>query len=84
VHRNQPDPALGRMAAQIWHAATNRLPAVAVDEPARTEAVLRSWHREGDGFAPDDASVDLTEREPMDRFDRPADVPSTDRRTMAP
>jgi glucosyl-3-phosphoglycerate synthase len=65
VHRNQPDPALGRMAAQIWHAAMRRLPAAAVAEPA-TEVTLRSWVRVGGAFRTDDSQVDLAERSPMD------------------
>ena len=75
LHRNQPDPALGRMAAQIWSAALNRLPDAAVD-PAGAEdrddgrhdgtATLRTWRREGAAFVADDSVIDLSEREPMD------------------
>ena len=69
VHRNQPDPALGRMATQIWHAAMNRLPAAAVDGSAAA-ATLRSWKRDGSTFVTDDSVVDLIERGPMRDLDR--------------
>ena len=82
LHRNQPDPALGRMATQIWHAALNRLPSAVIDEPTGS-ATLRTWERSADGFAVNDHVVDLTERDPMNDVATRANTPTSEERTSA-
>lgn len=67
VHRNQPDEALGRMAAAIWQAAMARLEGegrmVARDEPGH---VLTQFSRDVDGrLIPRSSDVVVTERPPM-------------------
>ena len=67
VHRNQPDEALGRMAAAIWQAAMARLTGegrmVARDEPGH---VLTQFSRDADGrLVGRSSDVVVTERPPM-------------------
>lgn len=67
IHRNQPDEALGRMAAAIWQAAMARLTGegrmVARDEPGH---VLTQFSRDADGrLVGRSSDVVVTERPPM-------------------
>lgn len=59
-HRHQDDPALGRMAAEVWHAALAR------SNPGRPRgATLTQFERTPDGFTPVTADLACEERPPM-------------------
>jgi len=62
-HRNQDDAALGRMAAQVWHAMLARMPGLAVE--GRTRAPLTDFMRQAGRIRPRTLEVELGERPPM-------------------
>jgi glucosyl-3-phosphoglycerate synthase len=62
-HRHQDDAALGRMAAQVWHAMLARMPGLDMVGP--TQAPLTDFRRQGGRIRPRTLQVELGERPPM-------------------
>jgi glucosyl-3-phosphoglycerate synthase len=66
-HRHQDDAALGRMAAQVWHAMLARLDGAAIggDLVGPTRAPLTDFRRQGGRLRPRTQDVELGERPPL-------------------
>jgi glucosyl-3-phosphoglycerate synthase len=71
-HRHQDDAALGRMAAQVWHAMLARMPGVDVIGPdvlggdlVGPTAPLTDFRRQGGRLRPRTQDVELGERPPL-------------------
>jgi glucosyl-3-phosphoglycerate synthase len=68
-HRHQDDAALGRMAAQVWHAVLARMPGL--ETPEADHAPLTDFRRQAGRIRPRTQEVDLRERPPMAEMLRP-------------